>query len=331
MSIIKATPAARRKAIENKVDLSKLTPRLGLDYLTAADVTAQNRPYGMTHLAKNILDFYKTDPQALGINIEGKLNKNIALQALEKTKTSAVSISSFPMAQSATRKPMTGMRKTIAAKMTQSLQNAAQYTLFVELNAAKLKSLSSEISSAEQEISGNKINITDILIKITATALVKHPLLNTSVGDNEIIFHDRVNIGLAVALNEGLIVPVIQNVAEKNLRQISEDRQSLVGKARKGTLQPDEYTGGTFTISNMGMYPVDFFTPIINQPENAILGIGRITEKAVPIDGKIEIRPMIGLSLTMDHRVIDGAEGAKFLNTFREMLDNPARVCLSWY
>lgn len=330
MSIIKATPAARRNAFENRVDLSKLIPRPGLDYITSADILSQKRSPKITNLAKSILDYYKTNPDTLGIQIDDKITKNMVLQAVDALQNKKVALDTTSN-RTISRKPMSGMRKTIATKMVQSLETAAQYTLFVDLNAGKIKNLSSEISSAEQELSGNKINITDILIKITAAALVKHPLLNSSVVDNEIVIHDSINIGLAVALNEGLIVPVISNAAQKNLREISTERKNLVDKARKGVLQPDEYTGGTFTISNMGMYPVDYFTPIINLPENAILGVGRIIEKAMPVDGKVEILPMMGVSLTMDHRVIDGSEGAKFLATLKEMLDNPYHICLNWY
>jgi pyruvate dehydrogenase E2 component (dihydrolipoamide acetyltransferase) len=329
MSITKATPAARRIAFETRVDLSKLIPRPGFGYLSSSDVLTQKRLPKITNLAKSILNYYKTNPDTLGINIEGKLTKNMVLQALDAANNKIADNS--VLNGNISRKPMSGMRKTIAAKMVQSLATAAQYTLFVDLNAGKIKNLSAEISLAEQESSGNKINITDVLIKITAAALVRHPLFNSSVVDNEIIIHDSINVGLAVALQEGLIVPVIRNADQKSLRQISVERQSLVEKARKGMLQPDDYSNGTFTISNMGMYPVDYFTPIINLPENAILGLGRITEKAVPVDGKIEILPMMGVSLTMDHRVIDGAEGAKFLATLKEMLDNPYHICLAWY
>lgn len=331
MSIVKATPAAKRNAFKNRVDLSKLSPRPGLDYLTAADILSQKTTTKITNLAKSILDYYKTDVDTLGIHNDGKLTKKIALQAVDAVQNKKMIVDTTTLNRTISRKPMTGMRKTIAMKMVQSLEIAAQYTLFADLNAGKIKSLGSEISLAEQELTGNKINITDILIKITAAALVKHPLLNSSVVDNEIVIHDRIHIGLAVALNEGLIVPVINNADQKNLHQISAERQSLVDKARKGTLQPNEYTNGTFTISNLGMYPVDYFTPIINLPENAILGVGRISEKAVPVNGKVEILQMMGISLTLDHRVIDGSEGAKFLATLKEMLDNPYHICLAWY
>ncbi len=330
MSVVKATPAAKRIAFENRVDLSKLTPRPGLGYLSSADVLFQKRSPKMTNLAKSILDFHKIDRETLSFQIDGKLTKEVVIKALDISETKGT-LNNVVLNIPQSRKPMSGMRKTIAAKMVQSLETAAQYTLFVDLNAEKIKKLSSDISVAEQEISSNKINITDILIKITSAALVKHPLFNSSVVDNEIVIHESINVGLAVGLNEGLIVPVIKNANHKSLRQISVERQSLVDKARKGKLQPNEYSNGTFTISNLGMYPVDYFTPIINLPENAILGVGRIIEKVVSVGGKIEIVPMMGISLTMDHRAIDGSEGAKFLNTLKAMFDNPYRVCLTWY
>lgn len=331
MSIIKATPAAKRKAFENKVDLSRIIPRPGLDYLTSADILSSKTTPKITNLAKSILNYHQLDMTALDNHIDGKLTKEIALQAVNAVQNEKLKENVALSHRTVSQKPLSGMRRTIAAKMVQSLASAAQYTLFADLNADKVKSLTNEIASAEQALTGKKITVTDVLTKIAATALVKHPLLNSSLINNEIIIHDRINIGLAVALDEGLIVPVIKNAVQKNLLQISADRQSLVDKARKGTLRPDEYTGGTFTISNLGMYPVDYFTPIINLPETAILGIGRMIEKAVPVNGKVAIMPMMGVSLTLDHRVIDGSEGAKFLATLKEMFENPYHICLSWF
>jgi pyruvate dehydrogenase E2 component (dihydrolipoamide acetyltransferase) len=332
MSTIRATPAARRIAAENKVDLLKIIPQAGKDYLTLHNVLVQKKSVKISNVAKDILEYYHMNPDALGIHIDGKITKNIVLQAMSVVENKALKMNPIVGGNgNVLKKPITGIRKVIAQKMVESLATAAQYTLFSQFDADKIKNLSSEIALAELELSGNKINITDILIKITAAALVKHPLLNSSIMDNQILMHDSINIGLAVALDDGLIVPVIKNAEAKSLREISTERKNLVDKARKGKLQPDDYTCGTFTISNMGMYPVDYFTPIINQPESAILGVGRIVEKVVPVDGKIEIRLMMGISLTLDHRIIDGAEGAKFLATLKEMFDNPYQVCLTWY
>lgn len=332
MSTVRATPAARRIASERNLDLAKIIPRPGKDYLTSSDVLAEKNKAKITQVAQAMLDYYNTDVDTLGIGSEDRITKKTVLQALRTAGEK--NLEKTPLVGNnghVAKKPVSGMRKVIAQKMVESLAAAAQYTLFVDLDATKVKKLSSEIAQAELELSGHKINITDVLINITISALAKHPLLNSSMIDNEIVTHESINIGLAVALEDGLIVPVIKDAQGKTLRQISMERKDLVDKARKGKLLPDEYSGGTFTISNIGMYPVDYFTPIINQPESAILGIGRVVEKAVPIDGKIEIRSMMGVSLTLDHRLIDGAEGAKFLATFKEMLENPYRVCLKWY
>jgi pyruvate dehydrogenase E2 component (dihydrolipoamide acetyltransferase) len=155
-------------------------------------------------------------------------------------------------------------------------------------------------------------------------ALRENILINSTFGESQIIIHKDINIGLAVALEDGLIVPNIKNADKKKLSEITEERKMLVDKARSGKLLPEDYTGGTFTISNMGGYPVEYFTPIINLPESAILGVGTVIDKVVPVDGSIGIRPMMGLSLTSDHRHIDGAVNGAFLKRLKEIIENPS-------
>ena len=158
--------------------------------------------------------------------------------------------------------------------------------------------------------------------------LRKHPNLNASVAGEEIVYHSEAHVGLAVALEDGLIVPVIRNADRKSLADLTAECKTLAKLAKEGKLSPDQLAGGTFTISNLGMYAVDAFTPIINLPEAAILGVGRIQEKPVVKDGKIEIRAMMHVSLSFDHRIIDGAPAASFLTDLKHVLEHPYEMLI---
>jgi pyruvate dehydrogenase E2 component (dihydrolipoamide acetyltransferase) len=159
-----------------------------------------------------------------------------------------------------------------------------------------------------------------------ATALGEHPLLNSTLVGNEIFLGDEINIGVAVALDQGLIVPVVRDADKRSVPEIHQALQDLAGRARQDALSVDEVTGGTFTVTNLGMYGVDSFTPIINPPEAAILGVGRITEDLVLADGQVTVRSKMALSLTIDHRIVDGAPGAAFLQTVVQLLEHPALI-----
>ncbi len=173
----------------------------------------------------------------------------------------------------------------------------------------------------------SKISVTDLLVKITAKALEMRPGINVSLNGNVVKKLKDINIGVAVALENGLLVPVIKNVDKKDLTQISKELKDLTEKAKNRKIGIEEMSGGTFTISNLGGFKsVDFFTPIINQPESAILGVGRTVETPIVIDGKIVIRPLMGLSLAFDHRVIDGAPAAEFLAVLLHLIANPDEV-----
>jgi len=167
------------------------------------------------------------------------------------------------------------------------------------------------------------------LIKITAKALEKHRIINSRIKGNKIQLLKPINIGLAVALDNGLIVPVIKNADTKSLVQIARESRELIEKARNNKLMPDDYTGGTFTISNLGMFDIVEFTAIINQPESAILALGKIQDTPVVTPEKeIKIKPVMNITLSCDHRIIDGAEGAKFLKTLKDLMENPLKLLL---
>ncbi|MDY0235253.1 MAG: dihydrolipoamide acetyltransferase family protein [Gudongella sp.] len=221
-----------------------------------------------------------------------------------------------------TRKEMSTMRKIIGERMSESAQTAPAVNFTISVDTQKLKELRSDLNKDA------KITYTDLIIKITSNLLLKHPMLNASIEGEEIITRNYVNMGVAVALPEGLLVPVLRNAHVKEIREISEEIKDLSYRAKTNQLLTDEIEGGTFTITNIGMFGIESFTPIINQPESAILGINAIIEEPKVIDGCICIRPMMKLSLTADHRTVDGAVAAIFLSKLKEALENPIGTLL---
>ena len=219
------------------------------------------------------------------------------------------------------RERMTSMRRVISKRMSQSWSTAPMVTFNRRADVGALAELKDALSK-----DGNKISYTDLLVKLAAVALTSYPSVNSSVDGDDIIYHDYANIGVAVALENGLIVPVVKNAGEKSVAEISSDIKSLAEKARAGKLSLDEMSGGTFTITNLGMFGIESFSPIINQPENAILGVNAIMKTAVEIDGEIVMRPLMMLSLTADHRVVDGAVAAAFLQRLCELIESPQEV-----
>lgn len=222
-------------------------------------------------------------------------------------------------------KPLTSMRKVIGKRMTESKHNAPHVTITTEVNVDKTVALRTKLN-ANRDI---RFSYTDILVKMSATALRSIPMINSSIDGNNIIIHDDVNIGVAVALEDGLIVPVVRDADRKGLDAICKDTKELISKARANKLSGDELSGATFTISNLGSFDIDAFTPIINLPESCILGVGRIVRKPI-VNKNDEIVPasMMVLSLSFDHRIVDGALGAQFLKKIKDYLEDPDQMYL---
>ena len=218
--------------------------------------------------------------------------------------------------------PLRGMRKVIAERMYQSLQGSAQLTISTEVDVTQLIDRRQEV---RQEFN---VTYTDFIVQACAHALRQHPRMNASLEGNIIHVHNDIHVGLAVALDEGLIVPVVRDVDKKSLKDIAAQAKTLAEKARASQLKLEEVSGGTFTVSNLGMYGVDAFTPIINAPQSGILGVGRIVEKPVIYRGEVTKRSMMVLSLTFDHRVIDGAPAGAFLQTVADLLAHGNRISL---
>ena len=214
---------------------------------------------------------------------------------------------------------LSGRRKVIADRMAESSRSAAAVTITMEANVSD----AAELLRKLREEGGVDISYTDLVAKAVAKALQENPLLNSVWESDQVLIPGEINLGIAVADQNGLIVPVIKNAEKKSLREIAETRRDILKRVGAGKLQAEEAVGSTFTISNLGMYGVGFFTPIINPPENAILGVGQITQKPVAVNGQVSIRSMMPLSLSFDHRVIDGAPAALFLARLKELLEKP--------
>ena len=214
--------------------------------------------------------------------------------------------------------PIQGVRRVIFDNMYQSLSQSAQLTLHTDACAEAFLDLRKRLSA-----NGQKISYNAILMKIAASAIRLHPKINVSVDGDVIQVWQRIHIGLAMEANDALIVPVVGNPDRKTIRQINANITELVLKTKENRLTPDDFANGTFTISNLGFADIDHFTPIIRPPENAILGVGRIVEKPVVRDGRVVPEARIGLSLTFDHRITDGAPAARFLKDIKEMIEDP--------
>lgn len=222
------------------------------------------------------------------------------------------------VAQEETVIPFDGMRKAISNNMMRSLTTMAQANHRMKVDMTESVRFRNKLKEE-----GIKVSYTDILIKAVTQALLQFPMMNANADAEKIVCKHFVNMGVAVAVEKGLLVPNIKNAEKLSVAQLHDQVATLAQKAREGKLTPAEYSGGTFTITNLGMYEIDEFTPIINPPEVGILGVGAITDTPWAVDGKLEIRPIMTLSLTYDHRVVDGAPAAQFLQYIKKLLQNP--------
>jgi pyruvate dehydrogenase E2 component (dihydrolipoamide acetyltransferase) len=218
------------------------------------------------------------------------------------------------------------MRKVIAEKMMAGKRETAQIYMTVSIDATKLLETRERLAPVLEKSEGVRPTITDLLMKIGASAVSCHPILNTRWTSEGIVWLDAIHMGMAMALEEGLIVPVIRDIGKKTLSDIAKARTAIVEKGKSGKLTPDEMKGSTFTISSLGMFGIEEFAAIINQPESAILAVGAILDKPVVINKQIVVRPVMKITLSYDHRVIDGAKAAEFMKTLKEFLENPSSV-----
>ncbi len=221
--------------------------------------------------------------------------------------------------------PTSQMRKTIAKRLVTSIGPVPTFYLTVDVDMGRVMEARRSIN-AMLEKDGGKISINDIVLKATAAALRKHPNCNAQWHDGFIRRFNSVHIGVAVAVEDGLITPVVKNAHAKGIAHIGSEVRELAGRARDKKLMPDEYTGATFSVSNLGMFGIHEFTAIINPPEAGILAVGGIEETPVVVDGQVTVRPRMRITMSCDHRVIDGAQGSRFLQTLKAMLEEPTAI-----
>jgi pyruvate dehydrogenase E2 component (dihydrolipoamide acetyltransferase) len=217
--------------------------------------------------------------------------------------------------------PVGTIWRRMAERTTESWQNVPHFFLSRDVDASRLNAWR---ETARARPGYERVSHTDLLVKLAAAALERHPRVNARWDGGSIAAADSVNVGIAVAIDDGLVVPVVHGAERLTLRELAECRQQLVDDARNGKLRPNDVQGGTFTISNLGMYGVDAFQAIVNAPQAAILAVGRIADRVVPVDGAPTVRPMCTFTLSFDHRVVDGARGAEFLDTLASLAEEPA-------
>lgn len=252
----------------------------------------------------------------------GRIIKRDIENYVPKATTSASAVSVASGTESFIDTPLSQMRKVIAQRLSESKFQAPHFYLKMTIkmdNAMKAREAMNQISSV-------KISFNDLVIKACAMALKKHPAVNSSWMGDFIRTYDHIHIGTAVAVDEGLIVPVVRFASEKSLSDIAQTSKELIKKARDKKLQPQEFTGNTFTISNLGMMDIDEFTAIINPPDSCILAVGKIEPTPVVENGEIQIRQLMKITLSCDHRVVDGAVGSAFLQTLKAYLENPVTM-----
>lgn len=218
---------------------------------------------------------------------------------------------------------LTSMREIIARKMLASTTEAAQAYMVVSVDAGNLLEARQRLVPSIEKQTGVKPTVTDLLAKIVAVAVARHPVMNTRWTPEGVVWLDAIHMGIATALDDGLVVPVIADIGAKKLSTIAVERKDVIDKARAGKLPPEQMRGSTFTISSLGMFGVEEFSAIINQPESAILAVGAIIDTPVARDAAVVIRPIMKLTLTYDHRIIDGAKAAAFVGTLKDVVEEP--------
>ncbi|WP_291327037.1 dihydrolipoamide acetyltransferase family protein [Desulfovibrio sp. UCD-KL4C] len=323
---VRAMPAARKLAEELNVVMSTVTGTGPNGAITMKDVqTVADAAFSGINASPKAIEFARKKgidlSQINGTGEGDKITKADILRAMNPVADQSTSVA--PAVAKDTIVPMDGVRKLIADNMHASLNNAAQLSVFVEIDVTEIVQLRTTLLLRNKRNSEYRLSYNDIVSYAVCRALKRHPIMNSTLQDDGIHIHEHVNLGIAVALPNGLIVPNIKLADSFTLEELKTEIKDVVGRSRSGGLNMDEIAGGTFTISNVSMLGVDGFTPILNPPETGILGVGRIIEKPAVKDGEIKIRKMMTLSLTFNHMTTDGAPAMAFLRELGDMLENP--------
>jgi pyruvate dehydrogenase E2 component (dihydrolipoamide acetyltransferase) len=290
-------PAARRRATELGVDLATISGTGPDGLIRVADVEAAVRPAAPTPA-----------PAAAGT-------------------TTPAPAAPAPAAADVEEVPLSAMRRVVARRLVESMQSAPHFYLTVTVDAEPLfafrAELNRQLAPRDEDL---KVSVNDLIVKACAVLLRANPDLNVSFGGDKLLRHKRVNVGIAVAVDGGLVVPVVRNADQKALTQVAREAGELIGRARAGKLAGDDVGGGTFTVSNLGMFGIEQFTAVINPPEAAILAVGAALAEPVATDQGVEVRRRMRLTLSIDHRALDGATGAGFLQQLKTTLEHPLQI-----
>jgi len=317
------SPRAKKLAAETSVDPAQVTATgyagvrvIERDVQEYLKQIPKATPVAQRMAAEAGLDLHSMT----GTGPRGKIVKEDVARVLQPSATVSNSLSVMEVQE---RIPLKGVRGIIAERMSTSVHTTARVTLMMEVDATEFVAARERIKAKVSKDWGFAPGYNDLLALVASVALRQFPYMNARLASDAVELLGHVNIGLAVDTERGLMVPVVQDVDKKNLHQFGTEFRELVDRARKGRSLPDDLSGGTFTITNLGMYDVDAFTPVINLPEAAILGVGRIAPKAVPHGAEIVVRQMWTLSLAFDHRLVDGAPAARFLQYIKQLIEEP--------
>ena len=328
--IVSATPAAKRLARDKGIDLARVTGTGKDGMIVTADVLSAGEP---TQEATAVADVPKPRPKASPAARRVAREQGIALELVsgsgpggrivEQDVLDSVAEVTRPIVGEGQVVPLSPIHRVMAQRMSQSFSEAPHFFLGVEVNAGSLVELRQRLLPVCEASAGVRVTFTDFLVKLVGQALRDHPYVNATWENGRIRLFEEVNLGLATAVDEGLVVPVIRGADQLSLTEIAKARSELTAKAAEGKLSLDEVSGGTFTLTNLGMLGVDVFQAIINPPQSAILATGRIAERPVVENGQVVAKPTIHLTLSVDHRVLDGATGARFLQDVSRAIEDP--------
>lgn len=320
-----ASPSARRVASERGINIELLS--------------GKGTGPGGRIIEKDVLDFIastRSTPLAgkmaedIGVDLSGITGTGVSGRVTSEDVNRASRSAKPPLGITNIGQsiPFTGLRKAIADNVAKSARETVPVTLVAEVDMTECMNLRSSILDAIEKRDGVRLSITDFIVKAASTAILDKSIVNSSLEGDRIVVHDRVNIGIATALESGLVVPVVKDVINKTLSQISREIKDLVARARESRAMGDDFKGGTFTITNLGAYGIDTFDPVITPGQSAILGVCRIIEKPVAKNGSIVLRSMMNLCLTFDHRIMDGAPAAEYLARLKSILEAPYMILI---
>lgn len=340
-----AAPAKKEEEKKSEGEVAKASPDAA-PAATTAPAAAEQRttnsepstngrlvvsPIAARMAAENGIDLHKVAGSGPGgriikRDIEAAIAGGTATETVTPSAAPSYATSDVQGASAFREEPTSKMRQVIASRLAESIGPIPTFYLTVDIEMDAALEFRKQLNAALPE--NEKVSVNDIIVKVAAVASIRHPWVNSSYRGGQIRFYEDADVGVAVAIEDGLITPVIRAANRKGIAQIAKEVKELAGRAREKKLQPEEYTGATFSVSNLGMFGIKEFTAIINPPEAAIFAIGGATPTPVVRNGEVVVRQIMSVTMSCDHRVIDGATGAKFLQTFKQILENPVLMLM---